>query len=121
MTIDQARLRFRATLKIDDVPALWEDRLFGEEERSAVCICIGEVNFEGSNPCARCAVPPRDPQTGEIIPGFQKRLSNFRRANIPSWTAEARFAHYYRLAVNTRVAPTETGKRLRVGDPVLLQ
>ena len=121
MTVDQARLRFRTTLEIDGVPAFWEDHLFGEEERSAVRFRMGEVNFEGSNPCARCAVPPRDPQTGEIIPGFQKRLSDFRRANIPGWTAEARFDHYYRLATNTRVAPAETGKRLRVGDPVVLQ
>ena len=121
MTVEQVRLRFRTTLEIDGVPALWEDHLFGEEERSAVRFRIGEVNVEGSNPCARCAVPPRDPQTGEIIPGFQKRLSDFRRANVPSWTPEARFDHYYRLATNTRVAPTETGKRLRVGDPVVLQ
>jgi uncharacterized protein len=121
MTVEQARLRFRTTLEIDGVPAFWEDQLFGAEERSAVRFRIGEVNFEGSNPCARCAVPPRDPQTGEIIPGFQRRLSDFRRANIPSWTPEARFDHYYRLATNTRVAPTEIGKRLRVGDPLLLQ
>ena len=51
---------------------MWEDQLFGEEERSEVRFRIGEVNFEGSNPCARCPVPPRDPQTGEIIPCFQK-------------------------------------------------
>jgi uncharacterized protein YcbX len=121
MTVEQVRLRFRTTLEIDGVPAFWEDQLFGEEERSAVRFRIGDVNFEGSNPCARCAVPPRDPQTGEIVPGFQKRLADFRRSHIPSWTPEARFDHYYRLATNTRVAPTEIGKRLRVGDPLLLQ
>jgi uncharacterized protein len=119
MTLDEARQRFRTTLEIDGVPAFWEDQLFGEEERSAVRFRIGEVNFEGSNPCARCPVPPRNPHMGEIIPGFQKRFSDFRRANIPSWTAEARFDHYYRLATNTRVAPTESGKILRLGDPVV--
>jgi uncharacterized protein YcbX len=81
---------------------------------------IGEVNFEGSNPCARCPVPPRNPRTGEIIPGFQKRLSDFRRTSIPSWTPEARFDHYYRVATNTRVASTESGKILRVGDSIVL-
>ncbi len=120
MGIDEARLRFRTTLEIEGVPAFWEDQLFGEEERSAVRFRIGEVNFEGSNPCARCPVPSRDPHTGEIIPGFQKRLSDFRRANIPSWTPEARFDHYYRLATNTRVAFNEVGKILRVGDPLIL-
>jgi hypothetical protein len=119
MTLEDARLRFRTTLEIDGVPAFWEDQLFGEEERSAVRFRIGEAHFEGSNPCARCPVPPRDPRTGEITPGFQKRLSDFRRAKIPSWTPEARFDHYYRLATNTRVAPTQSGKILRVGDPLV--
>jgi uncharacterized protein YcbX len=120
MELDEVRQRFRTTLEIDGVPAFWEDQLFGEEERSAVRFRIGEVNFEGSNPCARCPVPPRNPRTGEIIPGFQKRLSDFRRANIPSWTPEARFDHYYRLATNTRVASSESGKILRVGDSLVL-
>ncbi|HEY6264588.1 MAG TPA: MOSC N-terminal beta barrel domain-containing protein [Candidatus Acidoferrum sp.] len=120
MNIDDARARFRTTLEIDGVPAFWEDQLFGEEERGAVRFRIGEVHLEGSNPCARCAVPPRDPRTGEFIPGFQKRYSDFRRANIPSWTPEARFDHYYRLATNTRVAPTQSGRILRLGDPVVL-
>src|SRR5882724_6382176 len=118
--LDQARQRFRTTLEIDGVPAFWEDQLFGQEERSSVRFRIGEVNFEGSNPCARCPVPPRNPRTGEIIPGFQKRLSDFRRTSIPSWTPEARFDHYYRVATNTRVASTESGKILRVGDSIVL-
>jgi uncharacterized protein YcbX len=120
MPVHEARSRFRTTLEIDGVPAFWEDRLFGDDERSAVRFRIGEVHIEGSNPCARCAVPPRDPHTGELIPGFQKRYSDFRRANIPSWTPEARFDHYYRLATNTRVAPTQSGRILRLGDPVVL-
>lgn len=120
MTLDEARQRFRTTLEVNGVPAFWEDRLFGAEERSAVSFRIGEVHFEGSNPCARCPVPPRNPRTGEIIPGFQKAFSDFRRSHIPSWTPEARFDHYYRLATNTRVASSETGKLLRVGDAVVL-
>ena len=120
MDLDEARRRFRTTLEIDGVPAFWEDQLFGEEERSAVRFRIGEVNFEGSNPCARCPVPPRDPRTGEIIPGFQKIFSDYRRSHIPAWCPEARFDHYYRMATNTRVASSEVGKTLRVGDALLL-
>ena len=116
MDVDETRQRFRTTLEIDGVPAFWEDQLFGKEERSAVRFRIGAVNFEGSNPCARCPVPPRNPRTGEIIPGFQKRLSDFRRANLPAWTPESRFDHYYHLATNTRVAATEFGRVLRAGD-----
>ncbi len=120
MQLDEARQRFRTTLEIEGVPAFWEDQLFSEEERSAVRFRIGEVNFEGSNPCARCPVPPRDPRTGEIIPGFQKILSDYRRTHIPAWTPESRFDHYYRLATNTRVASSEAGKLLRAGDPLVL-
>jgi uncharacterized protein YcbX len=120
MRVDEARQRFRTTLEIDGVPAFWEDRLFGEEERSAVRFRIGEVNFEGSNPCARCPVPPRDPRTGEIIAGFQKIFSDYRRSHIPAWCPESRFDHYYRMATNTHVASSEAGKVLRVGDPLLL-
>jgi uncharacterized protein YcbX len=129
MTLDDARLRFRTTLEIDgdrsavapaEVPAFWEDQLFSAEERGAVRFRIGEVNFEGSNPCARCPVPPRDPHTGVIIPGFQKIFSDYRRSHVPAWCPEARFDHYYRLATNTRVASSEAGKILRVGDPLLL-
>src|SRR6266849_5848504 len=69
MELDEVRQRFRTTLEIDGVPAFWEDQLFSGEERSVdrsavtkntVRFRIDEVNFEGSNPCARCPVPPRD-------------------------------------------------------------
>jgi MOSC domain-containing protein len=131
VTLDSARQRFRTTLEIDSadaganaasangrLPAFWEDQLYGEDERSVVRFRIGEVNFEGSNPCARCPVPTRDPQTAAEITGFQKRFSDLRRKTLPTWAPAARFDHFYRLAVNTRVAPTETGKSLRIGDPL---
>ncbi|HEV2101673.1 MAG TPA: hypothetical protein VGR58_02740, partial [Candidatus Acidoferrum sp.] len=130
ITVDEARQRFRATLEIDvdparvalgeKLPAFWEDQLFGEDERSVVRFKIGEVNFEGSNPCARCPVPPRNPQTGEILEGFQKRFTQLRESTLPPWSPRPRFDHFYRLSTNTRVAPTETNKLLRVGDPLRL-
>jgi uncharacterized protein YcbX len=120
VTIDEARQRFRATLEINGVPAFWEDQLFGEDERSVVRFKIGEINFEGSNPCARCPVPPRNPQTGEILEGFQKRFTHLRESTLPPWSPRPRFDHFYRLSTNTRVAPSETNKLLRVGDPLLL-
>jgi uncharacterized protein YcbX len=121
VSLEQARQRFRASLEIDGVPAFWEDQLFGENENYALRFRIGEVAFEGSNPCARCPVPPRDPQTGVELVGFQKRFSDLRRAQLPSWAPAARFDHFYRLSTNTRVASSESGKPLRVGDPLVLQ
>jgi uncharacterized protein YcbX len=79
---------------------------------------IGEVDFEGSNPCARCSVPPLDSYTGEDIVGFQKRFCDLRREHLPPWATADHFDHFYRLAVNTRVALSEAGKTLRVGDPL---
>jgi len=119
ISVDEARQRFRASLEINGVPAFWEDQLFGEDERSVVRFKIGEVNFEGSNPCARCPVPPRNPQTGEILEGFQKRFNQLRESTLPPWSPRPRFDHFYRLSTNTRVAPSETNKLLRVGDPLL--
>jgi uncharacterized protein YcbX len=132
LTLDSARQRFRTTLEIGGadaagsaastnghLPAFWEDQLYGEDERSVVRFRIGEVNFEGSNPCARCPVPARDPQTGADLAGFQKRFSDLRRKTLPPWAPAARFDHFYRLAVNARVAVTETSKTLRVGDTLV--
>jgi uncharacterized protein YcbX len=120
MTIAEARLRFRATLEIVGVPAFWEDQLFGPEIRSVVRFRIGEVTFEGSYPCIRCPIPARNPHTGADTLGFQKRFAELRHANLPSWSHAERFEHFYCLATNTRVASTESGKHLSVGDALTL-
>ncbi|MGA2422004.1 MAG: MOSC N-terminal beta barrel domain-containing protein [Candidatus Acidiferrum sp.] len=113
---ENVRKRFRASLEVDGVPAFWEDQLFGDDERRAVRFKIGDVSFEGSNPCARCPVPPRDPHTGEDLVGFQKRFVEQRKALLPPWSPVTRFDHFYRLSTNTRVPSAEAGKLLRLGD-----
>ena len=118
--LSEARERFRTTLEIDGVPAFWEDQLFGENENYSVRFKIGEVAFEGSNPCARCPVPPRNPRTGEDLTGFQKKFSEMRRNSLPPSSPAVRFDHFYRLATNTRVPSTEQGKLIRVGDALVL-
>ena len=120
LSLDDVRLRFRTTLEIDGVPAFWEDQLFGANERSAVRFTVGEVHFEGSNPCARCPVPPRDPHTGAVLDGFQKRFTQLRESTLPSWSPFDRFDHFYRFATNTRVPSSESGKLLRLSDPLTL-
>jgi uncharacterized protein YcbX len=149
MALDEARRRFRATLEIDGtnrpvagsngfelsgdgngsrnsavaaekLPAFWEDQLFADSESSVVRFKIGDVAFEGSNPCARCPVPARESQTGANHEGFQKRFVEMRRAQLPAWAPAERFDHFYRLSTNTRVPSTEHGKVLRLGDPLTL-
>jgi uncharacterized protein YcbX len=121
LDINDVRERFRTSVEIHGVPAFWEDQLFGQDERSVVRFRIGEVHFEGSNPCARCPVPPRDPRTGEILEGFQKRFTQLRAATLPAWSPRDRFDHFYRLSTNTRVASTECGKLLRLNDSLIFE
>src|SRR6516164_2453074 len=120
LELNEMRERFRTTLEIDGVPAFWEDQLFGEDENYVVRFRVGEVMFEGSNPCARCPVPPRHPRSGEVLSGFQKKFTDMRRALLPATSPRGRFDHFYRMAVNTRVPSAEDGKRLRVGDALVL-
>ena len=117
--LDQARRRFRANLEIDGVPAFWEDRLFGPAGRE-VPFRIGEVTIKGINPCARCAVPSRDPATGEIHdPAFAKTFAQQRLKTLPAWAEKSRFDHFYRLAVNTVIPESEAGKVISVYDDVV--
>jgi uncharacterized protein len=120
LTADEVRLRFRANLEIAGVPAFWEDQLFTADPSGTMRFRIGDIHFEGSNPCARCPVPARDARTGADLLGFQKRFSELRRAELPAWSPAERFDHFYRLATNTRVPSTEAGKPLRVGDILVI-
>lgn len=120
LTIAEARLRFRANLEVNGVPAFWEDQLFGAELRSVVRFRLGEVPLEGSYPCIRCPIPARDPLTGVEMIGFQKRFAQLRRTHLPSWSHADRFEHFYCLATNTRIPSTEAGKQLHVGDSLIL-
>jgi uncharacterized protein YcbX len=115
--LDEVRKRFRANLEIDGVPAFWEDQLFAEENQ-VVQFQIGEVVFAGVNPCQRCPVPTRDSSTGEAYPDFQKIFVNKRKVTLPSWTPNARFNHFYKLSVNTRVLDKGSSSILNTGDQV---
>jgi uncharacterized protein YcbX len=117
---EEARRRFRANLEVGGVPAFWEDRLVGEKGELRV-VRIGAAELEAINPCARCAVPSRDPYTGEITdPTFAKTFAERRKETLPRWARRSRFDHFYRLSVNTRIPPTSSGKTIAVGDRIEL-
>jgi len=121
LTLENVRRRFRSNLELagPHLPPFWDDRLFGEPG-TLTPFQIGEVRLSGHNPCQRCTVPARDPETSETLPDFQKEFMARRRATLPPWANAERFNHTYRLAVNTSILPAEAGKRLRRGDPVAL-
>lgn len=111
-SLEETRTRFRTNLEIGDVDPFWEDQLYGATFR------VGQVRIRAVNPCQRCVVPSRHPTTGAVTSGFQKLFAARRKASLPQEASSDRFNHYYRFAVNTRIAPTEVGKVLRVGDEV---
>lgn len=118
LSTDGVRERFRANLEIDGVEPFWEDRLVAEG-LGVVRFKIGEAELLGTNPCQRCAVPTRDPHSGQPIQQFAKAFARHRQASLAAWAPADRFDHFYRLAVNTRRA---TARRctLRVGDEVTI-
>ncbi|WP_137290052.1 MOSC domain-containing protein [Natronorubrum halophilum] len=117
--IDAAELcrRLRPNLVVDDAPAFWEDRLYDAPGR-VVPFEIGSVALRGVNPCQRCVVPTRDPDTGEETEGFRETFVERRQATLPEWAGEAWFDHYFRLMVNTHVPESSWNETLSVDDPV---
>jgi uncharacterized protein YcbX len=112
---DEMRRRFRTNIECDAVDAFWEDRLYGAP------FTIGPVCLDAINPCARCVVPSRHPDTGDVLVGFQRRFMEMREAQLPEIAQRGYFDHHYRFAVNTRIAPSEAGKTIREGDEVALR
>lgn len=111
--------RFRANIELSSDTPFWEDRLFGASD-TTLEFRVGDVTVLGVNPCQRCAVPSRNPLTGEVTEEFQRLFAERREQTLPPWAATSRFNHYYRLAVNTRIPASEAGKVVHVGDLVSL-
>jgi uncharacterized protein YcbX len=117
--VDAAEMarRLRPNLVVSGVEPFWEDRLYADRE-TAVAFRIGDCEFLGSNPCQRCVVPARDPDTGEPTPGFRERFVRKRRETLPDWADPAWFDHHFRLMVNTFVPDSTAGTRLQIGEEV---
>jgi len=109
------RRRLRPNVVLGGVPAFWEDHLFADRD-SRVRFSIGDVDFFGVNPCQRCVVPSRDPDTGDQIEGFNERFVEKRRATMPAWSGGGWFDHDFRLMINTAVPEASWGETIAVGD-----
>lgn len=116
LSVEDVRRRFRANLEIDGVEAFWEDGLYSEQGQ-AIRFLIGGVLLEGTNPCQRCVVPTRSPETGERYEDFTTIFEKQRYESLPYWATRSRFDHFYRLAVNTRPTAGSAGE-LHIGDDV---
>jgi hypothetical protein len=119
ISVTEMRRRLRANLEIDGVPAFWEDHLFADRDH-VVPFTVGDVTLEGVNPCQRCVVPSRDPDTGAETEGFRRRFVRRREETLPAWSGGDWFDHSFRLMVNTR-PPADSavaGREIRVGDRI---
>lgn len=119
LNLDSIRRRFRTNLEISNTAAFWEDHLFGEADQP-VPFRVGPVNCLGINPCQRCPVPTRDPDTGQADVGFQRQFIAQRQATLPPEVVRSQFNHFYRFTVNTQILQSETGKKIQVGDLITL-
>ena len=114
---DDVIRRFRPNIIIDDVPAFWEDKLFGNAGEE-ILFQIGEVDLLGVNPCQRCVVPSRNPENAETYDKFKITFAKQRERTLPQWVNKSRFNHFYRFCVNTRISFSEAGKQIRIKDAV---
>ncbi|MFB6196516.1 MAG: MOSC domain-containing protein [Haloplanus sp.] len=118
MTVEGARRRLRANVEVGGVPAFWEDRFVGPDAPGFVVHGDDEVRFEGAEPCSRCVVPSRDPETGEPLDRFRERFVERREATFPEWADRDAFDHYYTVMLISRVPEGFRNRTLRVGDEV---
>ena len=107
--------RLRPNIVLGGVPAFWEDHLFADRD-SRVRFSIGDAELLGVNPCQRCVVPSRDPDTGDEIEGFNQTFIEQRRATMPDWSGGDWFNHDFRLMVNTAVPEASWVETIAVGD-----
>ena len=83
LTIESLRRRFRANLELNTCEPFAEDRLFGAPDELEP-FPIGDVKFLGHNPCQRCVVPTRDPDSGQGYTDFQKKFMELRKKTLPA-------------------------------------
>lgn len=108
LPVEECRRRFRANLEIDAPHAFWEDQLVGRD------FTIGAVRWRATGICQRCVVPTRDSLTGQPTPGFAKQFARLREEHLPASSPRAAFDHYFRVALNTRLAGA--GGVVHLGD-----
>lgn len=120
LDLEDIRRRFRANIEIDGVPAFWEDQLFTTPKQT-VKFQVGDVEFMGVNPCQRCTVVTRDPHTGAVFARFQKTFIEQRKNTLPPWAERSQFNHFFRLAINTRLSPTQAGKEIKIADQIKVE
>ena len=119
LSLDDIRARFRINLEISSAPAFWEDQLFSADGVIKT-LQVGRVVIQAVNPCARCSVPMKNPESGVPLEGFYDTFIKQRERTRPSWADPVCFDHWYRLSANTRISPDLVGQNINLRDNVTL-
>ena len=117
LDVGETRRRFRTNLEVAAAAPFWEDQLLGSANPTHQ-FSIGTTGWWADKVCQRCAVPSRDSRTGEVIEKFAKRFGEMREQTLPSEASRDLFDHFYRLAINTRLAAIDGDGFIHVGDNV---
>ena len=115
--VNEMRHRFRANIEIGDVPAFWEDQLFGGGDE-VVRFKIGPVIFEGVNPGHPCLLSTRNSTATEVAPNLNKLLIAKQKEIMPDLVKTGNLNQFNRLIVKTQVPHQAAGKIVHIGDEV---
>lgn len=114
---ESVRRRLRTNVEVGGVEAFWEDRFVGD---GAPTFEAGGIEFEGVEPCGRCVVPSRDPDTGEPLPAFRERFIERREATFPDVADPEAFDHFFAVTLIAAIPEADRGKTIKVGDTVTI-
>ena len=109
MTLESVRRRFRTNLELGDGEPFCEDRLYGAPEELKP-FQIGAVKFFGHNPCQRCVVPTRDPDTAQAVADFQKKFMQLRREQLPALGEHTTFQSFLSVRREYFHSPDRSGE-----------
>ena len=115
--VNEMRHRLRANIEIGDVPAFWEDQLFGAADE-VVRFKIGSVIFEAINPGQPCFLSTRNYAATEAYSNFKNVLAAKQKEIMPDLVKIGRLNNFSRLIVNTRVPLQSAEKIVHIGDEV---
>jgi uncharacterized protein YcbX len=112
---ESVRRRLRTNVEVGGVPAFWEDRFVVD---GAPTFEAGGIEFRGVEPCGRCVVPSRNPDTGEPLPEFRERFVERREATFPDVADPEAFDHFFAVTLIASVPECDRGETVAVGDGV---